>query len=588
MNQLTTVFSEHMDKNNVLTEYPRPNLKRDSYINLNGYWDYAFTKTEEFPRKYDGRILVPFSPEAKLSGVERILQPNEYLWYYRSFATPTMESDNRLILHFGAIDQHGKVYINGHLVKEHMGGYLPFSVDITPYLHEQENTLQVLVRDVTDSSYHSRGKQKLNSGGMFYTPQSGIWQTVWMEVLPSTYMKELKITPIFDESKIKIEIQVEKDKKQATDNGIIEIKIFDGLDMVCMNTINKVDDYTGYISIPNAKAWSPESPHLYSLFISFLSDKVESYFGMRKYSIDKDEKGITRLFLNNKPYFHNGLLDQGYWPEGLYTAPTDEALRFDIIKAKELGFNMLRKHAKVEPLRWYYHCDKIGMLVWQDMVNGGSSYNSKFVTYFPNVLPGLAKNIKDNNYQLFSRRDEEGKEDYRRELKEMISSLYHFPSIAMWVPFNEGWGQFDSLKIVEEIRELDSSRTIDHASGWFDQKGGDVKSHHIYFTSFCFKPEERAVVLSEFGGYVYRVEGHYYSNKSYGYRTYKTKEALTKAYKNLYEKKIIPAKEYCLSASVYTQITDIEEEINGLYTYDRKILKINENVLKKINHKLRD
>lgn len=585
MNQLTTIFSENMDKNNILTEYPRPNLLRDSYINLNGYWNYAFTNTEEIPMNYDGNILVPFSPEAKLSGVERILIPDESLWYYRTFHTPNMKNGERLILHFGAVDQYARVFINGHMVKEHMGGYLPFSVEITSYLEEKENSIHVYVRDVTDSSYHTRGKQKLECSGMFYTPQSGIWQTVWMEVVPAVYINDLKVTPLFDDSKVRIQCFVVGDEEQA--NLYCFVEIYDGKNMVAKELLRKEEAYSKDIEIKNVKPWSPESPHLYTINISLLHDKVLSYVGMRKYSIGKDEKGITRLFLNNKPYFHNGLLDQGYWPEGLYTAPTDEALRYDIIKAKELGFNMLRKHAKVEPLRWYYHCDKIGMLVWQDMVNGGSNYNSNFVTYFPNVLPILANYIKDNNYHLFSRRDKEGKEEYMLELKDMISSLYHFTSIAMWVPFNEGWGQFDSLKVVDEIRKLDKTRTIDHASGWFDQKGGDVKSHHIYFTRFRFTPEDRAVILSEFGGYVYRVDKHFYSNKSYGYRTYKTKGDLTTAYKRLYEKKIIPAMNKCLSASVYTQLTDIEEEINGLLTYDRKVLKIDDKVLKEINKKLR-
>ncbi len=582
MHQLTTPFSEHLDKNNILQEYPRPNLKRKSYINLNGYWDYAITNTSNMPHVFDGKILVPFSPESLLSGVKKIVTPKDYLWYHREFLTPYKEEDDKVILHFGAVDQYAYVYVNGQFVTSHIGGYLPFEVDITPYLNIEENgvnNLVLIVRDLTDTSYHARGKQKLKPSGMFYTPSSGIWQTVWMECVPCSYVKNMKITPDYDEGTLSLDFDIE----EGDEESLIQILIYD------MDLTTKV--YEGNfllsekikIEIIDFKAWSPEEPYLYQLYVTVGKDNIESYFAMRKFSVDIDENGIKRLFLNNKPYFHNGLLDQGYWPEGLYTAPTDKALQYDIIKAKKLGFNMLRKHAKLEPLRWYYHCDRIGMLVWQDMVNGGTEYNTNFVTYFPNIFPRLASKIKDNSYHLFSRVDKKGQKEFISELRETVTLLYNYPSIAMWVPFNEGWGQFDSHIAVEEIRNIDTTRTIDHASGWFDQQGGDVKSHHIYFTAFHFKPEKRAVVLSEFGGYVYRVKEHYYSEKTYGYRTYKSKEALTKAYKKLYLNKIIPAKKKCLSAAVYTQITDVEEEINGLITYDRKVVKIDEKVIRKIN-----
>lgn len=585
MIQLTTPFSEHMDMDNVLQEYPRPNLKRKSYINLNGCWDYAITKTTNMPHVFDGKILVPFSPESLLSGVQKIVKPKDYLWYHREFNTPHKDKDDRVILHFGAVDQYAYVYVNGQLVVSHIGGYLPFEVDITPYLKEDNciNSLVVLVRDVTDTSYHARGKQKLKPSGMFYTPCSGIWQTVWMECVPNSYVKRMKITPDYDEGTLAIDFDIE----EGNEDTCIHILIYDNE--------GKKQVYKGSFSlyevikfeIMDFRAWSPEDPYLYHLYITVGKDEIESYFAMRKFSIEVDDEGINRLFLNNAPYFHNGLLDQGYWPEGLYTAPTDKALQYDILKAKDLGFNMLRKHAKIEPLRWYYHCDRIGMLVWQDMVNGGTEYKTNFVTYFPNIFPMITSKIKDNRYHLFSRGDKEGQEEFMEELRETVSLLYNYPSIAMWVPFNEGWGQFDSHLAVEEIRKIDTTRTIDQASGWFDQNGGDVKSHHIYFTSFKFKPEKRAVVLSEFGGYVYRVKGHFYSRMSYGYRTYKTKEEITKAYKKLYLKKVIPAKKKCLSASVYTQLTDVEEEINGLLTYDRKIVKIDEKVIKKINSLLK-
>lgn len=585
MTRLTTPFIDHMDKNNILQEYPRPNLKRKSYINLNGCWDYAITKTTDMPHVFDGKILVPFSPESLLSGVKKIVKPQDYLWYHKEFNTPHKEEDDRVILHFGAVDQYAYVYVNGQLVISHIGGYLPFEVDITPYLNEDNciNHLIVLVRDVTDTSYHARGKQKLKPSGMFYTPCSGIWQTVWMECVPYSYVKRMKITPDYDEGTLALDLDIE----EGCEDTRIEILIYDKdlKEQVYEGTFSLYE--TIKFEIMDFRAWSPEDPYLYHLYVTVGKDEIESYFAMRKFSVDMDEEGINRLFLNNAPYFHNGLLDQGYWPDGLYTAPTDRALQYDILKAKELGFNMLRKHAKIEPLRWYYHCDRIGMLVWQDMVNGGTEYNTNFVTYFPNIFPMIASKIKDNRYHLFSRIDKEGQKEFIQELRETVTLLYNYPSIAMWVPFNEGWGQFDSHLAVEEIRKIDTTRTIDQASGWFDQNGGDVKSHHVYFTSFKFKPEKRAVVLSEFGGYVYRVKGHYYSEMSYGYRTYKSKQELTRAYKKLYLSKIIPAKKKCLSASVYTQLTDVEEEINGLITYDRKVVKIDEKVIKKINSLLK-
>jgi beta-galactosidase/beta-glucuronidase len=331
-----------------------------------------------------------------------------------------------------------------------------------------------------------------------------------------------------------------------------------------------------FITIPFKKFeyWSPENPYLYNMVIFAGNDKVESYFAMRKVEIKKDEEDIPRIFLNNKPYFQNGLLDQGYWPDGLYTAPSDEALIFDIQKAKELGFNMLRKHIKIEPLRWYYHCDRLGMLVWQDMINGGEDYNTLLVGYLPTLFPGIVNHIKDSHYKWFGRKSEEGRKEWSEECRETVELLYNSPSIVVWVPFNEAWGQFDAKKAYDLIRELDTTRLVDHASGWYDQKCGDFKSIHEYFHPLKVKVETRPVILSEFGGYACYINEHSYSLQIYGYRIYLTKEDFHKAYQDLLEKEIENLRKLGLSAAVYTQLSDVEDEVNGLFTYDRKICKV--------------
>lgn len=584
---LSTNFSQNLDPQDVLPEYPRPNLQRDSFINLNGYWEYAFTLDSKPPTVFDGKILVPFSPESELSGVRRHLKPTEYLWYQKQFDSSLCEDNKRLILHFGAIDQYATVYINNKKVGTHLGGYLPFYFDITEYLMSGVNTILVKVKDLSDTSYHARGKQKQNPGGMFYTAQSGIWQTVWMECVPNQYIKSLIITPDYDNQSIHIKFKPGHSlNSELTSTDIANIVILDHGTEVASGTITANSILT--LRLKQMKSWSPEDPFLYDMIITYGNDKVKSYFAMRKFHTAIDSNGTLRLFLNNEPYFHNGLLDQGYWPESLYTPPSDEAMIFDITTAKNLGFNMLRKHAKIEPLRWYYHCDRLGMLVWQDMVNGGTPYHMWFVTYLPTIFPKIARKIRDTHYKLLSRTSKKGRIEFMKETKATIELLYNSPCVAMWVPFNEGWGQFDAKKVTSFIRRLDSTRTIDSASGWFDQNTGDVRSLHIYFTPLRFHKEDRAVVLSEFGGYVLKVRGHYYSEKTYGYRIYKSSKLLEKAYSKLYYSKIIPGISNGLSATVYTQLSDIEEETNGLLTYDRKVLKINTKEIQKINKTLID
>lgn len=566
---MKTIWGEHLDPNSVLPEYPRPQMERDSYLNLNGRWEYAITETNDIPERFDGDILVPFSPESELSGVGRTLLPNQTLWYRCTVQLPDGFNRGRVLLHFGAVDQEAAVFFNDTEVCSHVGGYTPFTADVTDFLLEK-NILIVRVHDVTDTSWQSRGKQKLSPGGIWYTAQSGIWQTVWMESVPREYISGLRITPMFDESAV--ELTVLSDGKHQCHAQAAE------------TDITFMSNEPVRFPVPGFIPWSPENPHLYDLFVTMGEDSVKSYFGMRKFSVETDEQGTKRLFLNNRPYFHTGLLDQGYYCDGLYTAPTDDAMAFDIKTAKGMGFNMLRKHIKIEPLRYYYHCDRLGMLVWQDMVNGGGKYKPSVISApaFMNIR------LKDSSYRRFARENEQGRKQYLHELDETVAHLYNAVCIAMWVPFNEGWGQFDAADAAEHIRRFDSTRTIDHASGWYDQGAGDVKSLHVYFRTYHYKPDRlgRAVTLSEFGGYQYRTEGHCFNNRTFGYRPMHSPEQFLREFKSLYESQIIPAKEQGLSACVYTQLTDVESEVNGLITYDRKVVKLPSDDVKRLNDRL--
>ena len=583
--RLYTRWGRELDPASVLQEYPRPGLVRESYLNLNGYWDYAFTKSERFPEEYDGRILVPFSPEAPLSEVNRQLQPEEYLHYRRTFSLPPAETQNSLknsrwLLHFGAVDQICTVFVNDQKVGSHTGGYLPFTFDMTDALLDGENLLQVVVRDLSDTSYHAKGKQSLERGGMWYTAQSGIWQTVWMEHVPENYITNIKITSDYDNDQIRIKVLSSQHVRTAVHAEIT----FAGQKITEADFLS---DQTHKIQLPDFKSWTPEEPNLYDMTLRMGEDQVDTYFAMRKISVQRDSKGILRFYLNNRPYFHNGLLDQGYYPDGLYTASSDEALQYDIRKMKELGFNMLRKHIKIEPERWYYHCDRIGMLVWQDMVCGGEQYSYKFVTLMPNIIPWACRVIRDSHYALFSRKDPEGREEYYRELKETVKHLYNHPSIVAWVPFNEGWGQFDARKATAMIRHLDPGRLIDEASGWFDQGGGDMYSIHNYFRKLRVKPQkDRVVALTECGGYSLHLSEYSYCEEEYGYRKYSSIKDLTEGIVGLWHKELIPNVRRGLSAVVYTQVTDVEDEVNGLLTYDREIVKVQEDMIRTINQEI--
>ena len=576
--QLLTPFAENMDMEKPLPEYPRPQLQRESYINLNGQWDYAIYHKDQKFEGYQGKILVPFSPESVLSGVNKVLQPDEILYYKTIFTLPKDFTKEKVLLHFGAVDYLCEVYVNGELVGENKGGYFPFNFSIEKVIKEGENELFLKVTDPSDTSYQAKGKQKLKRGNIFYTPQSGIWQTVWLESVQENYIESMKILPNIDSNNVEISFKSAQNFKDVKIDVLLNGKKVTSVNGSKNNFI---------IEIKEPKLWSPESPTLYDLEINADGDKVKSYFGMRKFSMGRDESGYMRCFLNNKPYFHNGLLDQGYWSDGLYTPPTDEAMIYDIELTKQMGFNMLRKHIKIEPLRWYYHCDRLGILVWQDFVNGGTYANNLLIS----GLSLFGANIDDRRYNLFGRKDEEGRKEYYVDSLRTIETLFNVVSLAVWVPFNESWGQFDALKAVEFIKEYDTSRLIDHASGWHDQGGGDFDSKHIYFRPVKYAPKieenNRIYGLTEFGGYSIKIENHVFNLKrSFGYRKFKNLESFENAVFKLYENEIIPLIPRGLSATVYTQISDVEDEINGLITYDRKVIKIDIDKMRELNSRI--
>lgn len=627
MKELKTGWGQRLDRKHVLEEYPRPLMQRDSYANLNGEWDYCITGHEQELSKlpWEGKILVPFSPEASLSGVGRQLQPGEYLWYRRTFQMPEdYVQGMRLLLHFGAVDQRCKVYVNQKLVTAHIGGYLPFEADITealqPGISEVLQEIIVCVRDDSETSYYSRGKQTLKRGGMFYTAQSGIWQTVWMECVPADYLSEVLCKPNADcgevTFKVKIRMMDGVEKIVRTDTDSLRVEIYAAcIDAQCKaapeefwavnGAVRKREEalgaapekglfnrtaqssseiiYAGSLSNKikikpvHKKLWTPDAPYLYYYKLTYVEDEVTGYFAFRTFTVEPDEKGVMRMCLNHQPYFQKGVLDQGYWPDGLYTAPCDNALIYDIVKMKELGFNMLRKHIKIEPQRWYYHCDRLGMIVWQDMINGGGTYRFWFVTYLATFFNMFNYRIRDNCYGLLARRSERGKKLFELEMEQTVKALSVHPSIGTWVIFNEGWGQFDAVRMTKRLRELDNSRVIDSASGWFDQSCGDLRSQHYYFFKLILVWEKaRATVLSELGGFPYQIESHSCGEKVYGYHPCRSLKELNQAYEKLMRDKIEPEIEKGLSATVYTQLSDVEDEVNGILTYDREVCKFEE------------
>ena len=453
LNNNLTKWGEALDNNIILQEYPRPQFVRNSYLNLNGEWLYSLNNNNENP-KYKETILVPFSIESPLSGVNgKSLEPGMTLWYKRIVDLTKLKNRGRYLLHFGAVDQFTEVFINEQKVGEHDGGYTSFYFDITNYIKKDLKNIEIVVKvqDNYDENGAAIGKQGNPKGKIFYTRTGGIWQTVWIESVPETYIKDVKITPQYDFNSVPFNMTIEGNQEMLGN-----IKIFDNKKKL-INFSKISPNIEINIALPKSfKSWSPESPYLYNVEYSYGKDIVKSYFGMRKFSINIDNNGIKRLFLNNKPYFQNGVLDQGYWPDGIYTAPSDEAIINDIKTMKNLGFNLLRKHIKIEPKRWYYHCDRIFMLVWQDQVSGG---------YFPYSNLKRKPFISDNNYDVYNRDNEIGRKNFMRDLYLVIDQLYNSPSICTWVIFNENWGQFDSVKIAKKVKDLDKTRYVDHASG---------------------------------------------------------------------------------------------------------------------------
>ena len=571
--RIRTQWSEQVNPDNVLPEYPRPIMERTEWKNLNGLWDYAIIeKGKHTPSVFEGKILVPFAVESSLSGVAKTVGAEKELVYRRSFEVPSSWKGKKVLLHFGAVDWKTDVWVNDVKVGSHTGGFTPFSFDITEALQGKNNTLMVKVWDPTDKGYQPRGKQVSRPEGIWYTPVTGIWQTVWLEPVSESYIQDLRITPDIDNSLLSLKALV----KDATSKDLVEVKVFDGQQLVAQG--KSINGECVQVAMPeNAKLWSPESPFLYTLKVSLkqngkLVDEVSSYAAMRKYSSKRDANGIVRLELNNKPLFQFGPLDQGWWPDGLYTAPTDEALLYDIQKTKDFGFNMIRKHIKVEPARWYTYCDKLGIIVWQDMPSGDRNPEWQNRKYFEGTE---------------MKRSAESEACYRKEWKEIMDALYSYPCIGTWIPFNEAWGQFKTPEIVEWTKQYDPTRLVNPASGGNHYTCGDMLDLHNYPAPELYLYDaQRATVLGEYGGIGWVVQGHIWEpDRNWGYIQFNSSKEVTDEYVKYAEKlyDLIPRG---FSAAVYTQTTDVEVEVNGLMTYDRKVIKLDEKRVREINRKL--
>jgi len=570
--KIKTAWTEKMDVNRVLPEYPRPIMVRENWSNLNGLWNYAIRPIGDVcPVRFDGQILVPYAVESSLSGVQKGIKETEELWYSRSFKTPANWKSQKILLHFGAVDWKADIWVNDVKIGQHSGGFSAFSFDITAALQKGENKLVVKVWDPTTKGEQPRGKQAYNPEGIFYTPVTGIWQTVWLEPVAEHYIAAVKTTPDIDKSKLNIEVET----NQTLSDDLLEVRLYDGATLVA--TGKSLGGLPVEVLVVNQKLWSPENPYLYDMQVSLIRngktvDKVKSYAAMRKFSARKDDKGHMRMQLNNKDYFQLGPLDQGWWPDGLYTAPSDEALKFDIQKTKDFGFNMIRKHVKVEPARWYTHCDQLGIIVWQDMPSGGQGPEWQPGNYFNGVE---------------AKRSPESEAMFRRELKEMMDNLYSYPSIGVWTTFNESWGQFKTEEIADWTKKYDPTRLVNAASGGNHYFCGDMLDlHHYPGPNMFLRDPQRVNVLGEFGGIGLALKGHLWdTEKNWGYVKLNSIDEATAEYVK-YANQLYEFIDKGFSAAVYTQTTDVEQEINGLITYDRKVIKMNEQKVREINLKI--
>lgn len=579
--KILTPWASKVNAAQPLPEYPRPQMVRSNWLNLNGQWQYAIVPAgeQQKPASYQGNILVPFAVESALSGVGKTVGKDSALWYERSFTLPASFKKNNVLLHFGAVDWQCDVYVNGKKVGSHQGGYDPFSFDISSALNKSvKQLLTVRVWDPSDDGPQPRGKQVKKPHGIWYTPVTGIWQTVWLEAVPATYISSIKQTPDVDKSTLRVTTQVAN--SQPGDQVLVTA--FKGNEKVAEQKVAAGEE--AVLSIANPQLWSPKNPFLYDMKVTLLrknkkADEVSSYFGMRKISMAPDQQGIQRMLLNNQFVFQYGPLDQGWWPDGLYTAPTDEALKFDIEKTKEMGFNMIRKHVKVEPARWYYYCDSIGILVWQDMPSGdmGNRWESR---------PGVFGRATDKE------RSAESEKIFNTEWTEIMQDLHNFTSIVVWVPFNEAWGQFKTKEIVEKTMQADPSRLVNSASGGNFEPVGHIMDLHNYPEPLMPDPSlfgsKQILVLGEFGGLGLPLENHTWQEKNnWGYQSFKNKEELINKYAEFVNRIPFLIKSG-LSAAVYTQTTDVEVETNGIMTYDRKVIKMPEARLKELHSKLYD
>lgn len=572
--KIMTQWGETLDSKNVWQEYPRPQLQRTNWQNLNGMWEYSILpKNLPTPKKYQGEILVPFCVESSLSGVGKEFKPDDRLWYRREFVLPEGWSANRIMLNFEAVDWSATVWVNEALVGSHKGAYDRFSFDITPYLNKKgPQELVVAVDDPSSLGEQPRGKQQLNQHGIWYTPVSGIWQTVWLEAVSSdAFIKEVRITPDVDGEQVCLAPML-----NAANPGNYSVKVTILQQGAEIATASFPAETEHTLAIDHPRLWSPDDPFLYDVKLLLFNsegkevDRVSSYVGMRKISLG-EIKGTRALFLNNKPLFHYGTLDQGWWPDGLHTPPSDDAMKYDLEVTKKMGFNMIRKHIKVEPDRWYYHCDRLGIMVWQDMPS--------VMVVFPGEEDdgGATRLFVGRDQEDPPRRTEETAQ-FEWELRRMIDLHYNAPSIVIWVPFNEGWGQYTTCRINDMVKAYDPSRLVNPVSGWSLRSCGDIYDIHSYHTRVTVPPvtTDRASVMGEYGGIGLPVEGHLWNPemRNWGYQTYQSTEELIKHYKYKFDQIVEMKKSMGLSAAIYTQTTDVEGEVNGLMTYDRKVIKM--------------